>query len=208
MVLFMYRFKKAAHQVSNPSPTPINLTEKAIKRRTKDATPKCGFISCIRVRYRFSFSICKHAFFHYTYVILILLSRRIRRLEILCVTFILFSSTRELRLSRTRAPRVLNADDREESWRWDSEGTVTALERIVWPRSELNLKSKSRTGRAGWPVVVNNVICWRRYLFFFTLSHTSLYLIANPSFPLSHSWLWKGQINCINRSLVKLVNNS
>ena len=65
---------------------PKHLTEeKVIEHRTKDASPKCGFISCIRVRYCFSFSNCKHAFFHYAYLFIICPSPRTRRLEILCV---------------------------------------------------------------------------------------------------------------------------
>lgn len=48
-----------------PIQTP-NTRKTFIKHRTKDAYPKCGFDSCIRVRYRFSGSKCKYEFFPYT----------------------------------------------------------------------------------------------------------------------------------------------
>jgi Fe-S-cluster-containing dehydrogenase component len=63
-----------------PSLTKRLTEEKVIWHRTKDASLKCGFIPCIRSRYRFSCPSCistcpgKHAFFGflpYTYLTII-----------------------------------------------------------------------------------------------------------------------------------------
>lgn len=58
--------------------------------RTKDAFLKCGFISCIRVRYRFSCTSCKHAFFHWqhtSYLIFVPLLERGGSSSFTCALF-------------------------------------------------------------------------------------------------------------------------